>query len=127
MTCVAVGIIRRDGKILLCQRKRGARYELLWEFPGGKIEEGESLFDCLSRELKEELSIRLHAIDAVETSTAYYEDGGHYEVSYCHITQFDGEPVNNVFEQIAWMRPTDLSALDILEGNRSIVKRLAER
>ncbi len=126
MTRVAVGIIRRDGKILLCQRRRGGRYELLWEFPGGKIEGEESTIDCLRRELLEELSIHVQEIDTIEAETAYYADGGHYEVAYCHITRFSGEPRNNVFEQIGWFTPAELPSLMILEGNRSIINRLSD-
>lgn|GEM_PF-2228543 len=105
--------------------KAGGRYELLWEFPGGKIEGNESIIDCLDRELQEELSIRIHDIDTTEITTAYYRDGGHYEVAYCHISRFSGEPLNNVFEQIAWVTPAELSELPILEGNKSIVERLS--
>ncbi|HEX9615091.1 MAG TPA: NUDIX domain-containing protein, partial [Bacteroidota bacterium] len=57
MTRVAVGILKKDGTILVCQRRRGSRYELKWEFPGGKMEPGESVEDCLQRELTEELSL----------------------------------------------------------------------
>lgn len=97
---------------------------MLWEFPGGKIEEDESIFECLGRELREELSIHVLEIEAVETATAHYSDGGFYEVSYCHISRFRGEPVNNVFEQIAWVEPAELATFDILQGNRLIVERL---
>ena len=83
MTEVAVGVIRRNGAILICQRKRGGRYELKWEFPGGKFENGESVEQCLRRELREELSIEIQSIDHIQTEAAYYEDGGTFNVSYC--------------------------------------------
>jgi len=121
MIRVAVGILRRDGKILACQRKRGGRYELKWEFPGGKLEKGESIGDCLARELREELSIRIHAIDRMEVQSAEYEDGGLYEVAYCGVTGFDGEPTNNVFEQVRWVTLEELRSLDILEGNKDFI------
>lgn len=125
MTRVAVGIIRKNGNILLCQRKKGSRYELKWEFPGGKVEPGESFLECLKRELEEELSIRVHSVDRMEFGTWHYNDGGVYEVAFCFISDFEGEPRNNVFAQIQWVKPPDLPAFDILEGNKDIVRELA--
>ena len=68
MIVVSAGVIRRGGKFLLCQRNEGAHQELLWEFPGGKLEEGESPESALERELREELNIETRAgrvLDAV--------------------------------------------------------------
>lgn len=124
MTKVAVGILRRDGKILACQRKRGGRYEFKWEFPGGKVEPGETILQCLERELREELSVNIHSIDWMEVQSAEYEDGGLFEVAYCNVTGFDGEPRNNVFEHIRWVTLDELRALDILEGNRDFIARM---
>jgi 8-oxo-dGTP diphosphatase len=124
MTKVAVGILRRDGKVLACQRKRGARYELRWEFPGGKVEQGESILQCLARELREELSIGIHSIDRMEIQSAEYDDGGLYEVAYCAVTGFDGKPKNNVFEQVRWVTVEELRALDNLEGNKDFISRM---
>jgi mutator protein MutT len=124
MTRVAVGILRRDGKILACQRKKGGRYEFKWEFPGGKLEPGESVEECLARELREELSIIAHSINHIEVQSAEYEDGGVFEVAYCNVVGFEGEPVNNVFEQIRWVTLHELHKLDILEGNRDFIARM---
>ena len=124
MIRVAVGILRRDGKILACQRKRGGRYELKWEFPGGKLEPGETVYDCLARELREELSITIHSVDRMEVQSAKYEDGGVFEVAYCDVSGFDGEPANNVFEAIRWVTLPELRSLDILHGNRGIIAKM---
>jgi 8-oxo-dGTP diphosphatase len=121
MTKVAVGILRRSGKILACQRKKGGRYELKWEFPGGKLEPGESVEQCLARELREELSISIHSIDRIEVQSAEYDDGGLFEVTYCDVSGFDGDPKNNVFEQIRWVTLQELRSLDILEGNKDFI------
>ena len=124
MIKVAVGILRRDGKILACQRKKGARYEFKWEFPGGKLEPGESVEQCLARELREELSISAPSIRRVEVQSTKYEDGGTFEVAYCDVAAFEGEPINKVFEQIRWVSLQELRTLDILEGNREIIARM---
>ena len=123
-TRVAVAILRRAGTVLVCQRKKGARYELKWEFPGGKLEPNETTVQSLERELREELSIQLLGISRIELQTADYSDGGTFQVAYCSISEFSGEPVNNVFQEIRWVSLEELRGLDILEGNRDFVKRL---
>lgn len=123
-TRVAVAIIRKNGKVLVCQRKKGARYELKWEFPGGKVEPGETIPQCLARELREELSMGIHSIAKIEYQTAVYDDGGKYEVAYCFVSGFSGEPQNNVFESIKWATLDELRTLDILEGNKTFVAQL---
>jgi mutator protein MutT len=121
---VAVAVLRKDRKILICQRKKNGRYGLKWEFPGGKLEEGETIEQCLRRELQEELSLKIHAIEQVTTESAYYEDGGMFNVSYCFVSGFDGEPHNNVFEQICWVTLNELKRMDLLEGNKPFVASL---
>ena len=125
MTEVAVGILQKNGKILICQRKKGGRYELKWEFPGGKIENGETTEQCLRRELREELSIEIHSIERIQTQAAYYEDGGIFNVAYCFISGYTGEPKNNVFEQIRWVTVDELKCMDMLEGNKPFIAKLA--
>ena len=123
-TRVAVGILRQKNDILLCQRKRGGRYELKWEFPGGKLEVGETIEQCLIRELREELSIEVSSLRVIETQSAFYEDGGMFEVTYCDVGSFTGKLTNNVFEQFRWVPISELSQFDILEGNKPFVEKL---
>ena len=124
MTEVAVAILRKDKKILICQRKKNGRYGLKWEFPGGKFESDESVEQCLRRELQEELSITIHSIEHIKTVAAYYEDGGLFNVSYCFVSGFDGEPQNNVFDQIRWVTLDELKQTDMLEGNKPFIAQL---
>ena len=126
MTEVAVAILRKNSMILICQRKQGGRYALKWEFPGGKFEIGETVEQCLSRELREELSIDIHSIGRIETLSAQYEDGGVFNVSYCFVSGFDGEPQNNVFDQIRWVTLLELRQMDMLEGNKPFIETLNE-
>jgi len=125
MTEVAVGILRKNGKILICQRKKGGRYELKWEFPGGKLENGETTEQCLRRELREELSIEIQSIECIQTQASYYEDGGIFNVAYCFISGYTGEPKNNVFEQIRWVTVDELKCMDMLEWNKPFIAKLA--
>ena len=126
MTQAAVAILQREKRILICQRKKGARYALKWEFPGGKVEEGESFFECAKREVREELSIAFDAFDRSESQINRYDDGGVFEVMYFFVSRFEGAPVNNAFEQIRWVTLDELRSLDILEGNKPLVSRMNE-
>jgi len=130
---VAVGIVKRPGSVLICQRKRDSRYPLKWEFPGGKLEAGESPEHALRRELREELEIEAGSVEFFFQQEWVYpgsEDGkdsdGSFRVSYFLVHSFAGWPVNNVFEQIRWVRPPELLKLDVLEGNREAVKLLVK-
>ena len=126
MTRAAVAILRENGRVLVCQRKKNSRYELKWEFPGGKVESGESVQDCVKRELHEELSIDDETIGRMTSQVNHYDDGGIFEVTYCFILQFRGKPVNKAFEEIRWVTLTELQSMDILEGNKSFVSALDE-
>lgn len=130
---VAVGIIMRNGHVLACQRKRSARYALKWEFPGGKLEPGESPEHALIRELREELGIEPRELQAFfrqewvyteETDNASKDEA--FRVFYFLVKEFSGEPANHAFEQIRWATPRELQGLDILEGNREAIERLVK-
>jgi mutator protein MutT len=123
---VAVAVLRKDKNFLICQRKKNGRYGLKWEFPGGKLEPTESVEQCLRRELREELSIEIRTIEHIQTEAAYYEDGGMFNVSYCFVSGFDGDPKNNVFEQIRWVSLKELKRMDLLEGNKPFVALLRD-
>ncbi len=79
LTKVSAAIIKDGDKILLCKRPKGKRHELLWEFPGGKIEPNETEEDCIIREIQEELDVtlgnlkRLTTIQADDVSITYFE------------------------------------------------------
>jgi len=128
---VAVGIIFRNGHVLACQRKRTVRYPLKWEFPGGKLEPGESPERALMRELREELGIDVSVDSEFFRQEWVYPDGsddrkrvGAFRVFYFIVSRFAGEPVNHTFEQIRWTTPAELLTMDILEGNRPAIEAL---
>jgi 8-oxo-dGTP diphosphatase len=122
---VSVGILRRNDLVLACQRKKSAQYPLKWEFPGGKIEPGESPLQAIIRELHEELNIQ--AAPGAEFHRQEWDYGdSSYRVYYYLIDRFTGEPVNQAFEQIRWVKPQELPGMDILEGNRDVLKKMNE-
>jgi A/G-specific adenine glycosylase len=118
---VAVGIIFRNGTILTGQRKRTSRYPLKWEFPGGKLEPGETPAQALVRELHEELGV--HASPGPEFFRQEWDYGDRaWRVYYFPVHVFTGEPENRTFEQIRWVTPEDMLEMDILEGNKDAVR-----
>jgi 8-oxo-dGTP diphosphatase len=134
MKHVAVGIILNNGRVLACQRKRTVRYPLKWEFPGGKIEPGETARDALVRELREELAIEAVPGELLLSHEWVYRNGsqnpeqdGRFHVTYFIVRSFAGEPVNHTFEDIRWVTPVTLQDMDILEGNREAVALLLKR
>ena len=120
---VSVAIIFRNNLILACQRKRSAKYPLQWEFPGGKIEPGETPAEALARELKEELGIV--AVPGLEYHRQEWDYGDTaYRVFYYRVDRFEGEPANLAFEEIRWVTPQELAAMEVLAGNREVVQKL---
>ncbi len=124
MIRVAAGILEQDGRVLLCQRKKGSRYEMKWEFPGGKVEDGEDLKATLKRELFEELNITAEIGDEIFQQRWTYPDHGEFEIHFFSVPGFSGEVRNVTFENIQWIDPAKLGELDLLEGSKGMVHRL---
>ena len=122
---VSAALILRDGKVLICQRAATDAFPLKWEFPGGKVEEGEGSAAALTRELTEELGIRATVGPEVARVRHAYPDGPEVEVAFFRIAAFTGEPVNRRFAAMEWASLTALPAYDFLEADRSLIARMA--
>ena len=122
---VAAGVIERDGQILIGQRRIGDTHPLKWEFPGGKVEAGESPRDGLQRELEEELCIQ--AIIGTELIRYEYQYPGRSPILliFFRVDSYQGEPRSSAFAQIRWEARERLPEYDFLDGDRDFVKRLA--
>jgi 8-oxo-dGTP diphosphatase len=125
MKRVVAGLIEKDGKLLVCQRTRHQTMPLKWEFPGGKIEEGEQPRDALRRELEEELGILATVGDEVSRIQHEYPNGGTVELRFFVVRKFEGEIENRIFRDIRWAPPTDLPRFDFLEADLTLVRDLA--
>jgi 8-oxo-dGTP diphosphatase len=121
---VAAAVIERDGFVLIGQRKRGSRHSLKWEFPGGKIEPGETPRAALQRELREELAIEAVIGDELDSYHVQYPGGTLTRLFFFRVTEFSGEPQNLDFEQIVWERRSRLSAYDFLDGDVAFLGKL---
>ncbi len=98
---------------------------LQWEFPGGKIEAGESPEEALARELHEELGIQA-AIGAPVTHIRHnYRHGGAVDLQFFAVHEFSGEIENRIFHQLKWVRIEDLPAYDFLPADRGLIRDLA--
>ena len=122
---VVAGLIFRNELLLICQRHHCGSFPLQWEFPGGKVEAGESDFDALRRELKEELGIEMIAAHAVLRHDHSYSAGPSVSLRFYNVHEFIGEPHNLVFERISWVALDALKDFDFLEGDRLLVDHLA--
>jgi 8-oxo-dGTP diphosphatase len=122
---VAAGVVVRDGKVLIGQRRKSDRHPYKWEFPGGKVESGETPRQALIRELKEELGIQAVAGAEIARYFHDYPGGARVQLLFYAVSSFEGEPVNRVFEQIDWQPVHALPSIDFLEGDFDFVRRLA--
>jgi 8-oxo-dGTP diphosphatase len=125
MKRVVAALIVKDGKLLVCQRTRHQTMPLKWEFPGGKIEEGEQPRDALRRELDEELGIVATIGDELARIQHEYPNGGMVELRFYVVRDYLGELENRIFRDIQWAEPADLSKFDFLEADLTLVKDLA--
>ncbi len=122
---VVAALIERGGRVLICQRRSDDTHPLKWEFPGGKVEPGESPRAALARELEEELAIRARIGGLVERLTHSYPGRPPFSLLVYRVTRFSGEPVNGAFERILWEEPARLPQYDFLEADAGFVRRLA--
>ena len=125
MITVAAGILKRDGRILICQRMRTGAFPLQWEFPGGKVEAGEDAQTCVKRELREELAIEADIGPEISAFQYIYPNGFEVSLVFFRVSGYAGEMTNQAFEQIRWVEPHELLHYDFLEADRALVARIA--
>lgn len=120
---IAVGIIKKEGKILIAQRTKKDAAFGKWEFPGGKLEVGETLEECLKRELHEELGI--HAvIGEYFCTSSFYHNGILYDMCVFMVTSYQGEIQLIEHSAIAWLEPTELSQYEFPEPDLVVIDLL---
>jgi 8-oxo-dGTP diphosphatase len=125
MKLVVAALIVKDHQLLVCQRTRHQSMPLKWEFPGGKVEPGESPEAALQRELEEELGIQATIGSKVATIRHSYQAGLGVELLFFLVEQFQGEIQNRIFRDVRWAARHELSQFDFLEADVELVKELA--
>ncbi|MGB0930484.1 MAG: 8-oxo-dGTP diphosphatase MutT [Chitinophagales bacterium] len=122
---VTAAILQREDKILIAQRKKGDRLEGKWEFPGGKIEDGESPETCLQRELQEELGIEVRIGEFICESEYQYP---HIHIRLLAYQTFylSGETQLNDHAAIKWVTLEEMKSYDFAPADVPIVKVLKE-
>jgi 8-oxo-dGTP diphosphatase len=121
MVQVVAAILENEGKILVGQRMAEQSHPLKWEFPGGKVEPGESPEQALSRELEEELGIRGATGELMTRYFFTYPGKDPIELIFFRVRHFSGEPQNLIFHDLRWQPRSELAALDFVEGDREFI------
>jgi 8-oxo-dGTP diphosphatase len=123
---VAAVIERSDRRLLIGQRRRSDTSPLKWEFPGGKVREGETPEAALARELREELGAALlRCREIARVTHRYAETVEPLEIRFFAAGIADTELVPTVFEQVAWVLPRELGEYDFLAANARLIADLA--
>lgn len=120
---VVAGILIDNGRILVGQRAAHVRHPGKWEFPGGKVEPGESLSEALRRELREELAIDTEIGREIWRTIVVVEQRPRLRLVFYAVPAYTGVIRNEVFAAIAWVEPSALAALDLLDADRDFIAR----
>lgn len=119
---VAAAVIERGGAVLVTRRLKGAHLEGLWEFPGGKCEPGESIHECLIREIVEELGVTVTPRETLLVTThSYPEKTVQLHFIAC---EMDGEPAPQQGQQMQWIERARLDSLHFPEADADLIAQL---
>jgi 8-oxo-dGTP diphosphatase len=126
MLTVVAALIEHEGKLLVCQRRKNGTFALQWEFPGGKVREGESLVSALERELREELGVAAQiGVEVYRTRHRYREMTSEIELIF-FTARADAKAIRNlVFEQMLWAELPALPDMNFLPADRELTLKLA--
>lgn len=123
---VGTGIIVRDGKIFIAQRPEGKSLAGLWEFPGGKIEAGETIEQCLQREIKEELGVDSVVGEHIMDTIYHYPDND-FKLMVFFVKILDtAKIVLNVHQNSAWVTVDEMKNFHFPPADDVIIKKLQE-
>lgn len=128
LVVVACALVDADGRVLLAQRPEGKVMAGLWEFPGGKIEPGETPEAALIRELNEELSIDVTAACLAPVSFASHEyEDFHLLMPVYVCRKWDGQIMPREGQRVKWLRPRDMFDLAMPEADKPLIAALRDQ
>ncbi|MDD2647298.1 MAG: (deoxy)nucleoside triphosphate pyrophosphohydrolase [Eubacteriales bacterium] len=120
---VVAALVRREGRIMICRRAEGKSNALLWEFPGGKVEKGETMQQAIERECLEELSVTLRAGElCAETVCAY--PSGEIHLSLISAEIVSGSVKKLEHNDIRWITPSELSDYEFCPADKKLIESL---
>jgi 8-oxo-dGTP diphosphatase len=119
---VAAAVVEIDGRFLVTRRHKGAHLEGFWEFPGGKCEEGETLQECLARELSEELDVPSRVGAEIFSTTHTYPERA-VELHFFSCELF-GEPRPMLDQEMRWVPRDELASLEFPPADAELIKIL---
>jgi len=126
MLFVAAAVMKQENRILICQRARDDDFGLLWEFPGGKLEEGETPEQCIVREITEELGLDIR-VTGILAVTKHNDGEQDVHFTFYEVEIISGEVTLNVHETAVWAPLDTLTEYDFMGADRPIVDLLLNR
>jgi 8-oxo-dGTP diphosphatase len=123
---VAAGLINRDGRYLIARRRSGVHLAGFWEFPGGKREAGETLEECLRRELWEELNVRVDFVSPFHMIRHEYPEST-VELHFFRCMIESGQPAPVDSAEIRWVYPHQLEDFEFPPADRPVIEALREQ
>jgi len=118
---VTAALFERNGRVLLARRKPGRHMGSLWEFPGGKVDDGETAEACLARELGEELGVAVRVGDFL-ASTRFQVGEERFELLLYRVEHLSGEFQLREHEEIRWVTPEQLEEYELVESDRKLAR-----
>jgi mutator protein MutT len=119
---VVAAVIERNGRLLVCQRPIHKRHGGLWEFPGGKVEEGESDFAAVERELREELDVTVLAVEPVVFSVT--DPGSEFLIEFLSVF-IEGEPQALEHARLQWVTEEELLSMPLAPSDLQFARSRA--
>lgn len=123
MYIVTAAVVVKDGKVLIAQRKAGSHMEFKWEFPGGKLEPGETPEECIVREIIEELDMKIEVIDIYKVVKFEYKEKDILLLAYqCRLLEGEGKTLE--CNDFVWEEIDELAGYEFVPADTAIVEKL---
>ena len=122
-----IGLINENDEVLISLRKNRSQHNNFWEFPGGKVEEGETIDHALEREIKEELSIDISSNCIAPLTFSIEYNNTHQTILMLHICRkWRGNPISLLGQKLEWVRPIDLTDYEMPRANAFLISILRD-